>query len=233
MARFHRRRFKRKRPFKQPRWKKMVGIARTAIDTVANAGGKIGLIARAVRGIRNLVNSEAKFVDANATNTPDTTGVVNILTLIAQGTTDTTRIGNSVLSQSLDIKCTFVPSASATASFVRYIVFIDKYDGAGTAPTLANLLQATVSVQSFMNMDNSDRFVVLRNDVVPLTLVGNNRAVYREIHLKLTDLHVKYDGTTAAQASCTNNHIYFALLSNEAINTPSVSWVTRYRFVDN
>lgn len=220
-------------PPRQPRWKKMAGILPSAIDGVARLPGTIGLIGRGLSLVKNLINVEGKFVDTSLTPSPDSaTGTVSALTLTAQGSSDQQRTGNSVLAKRIDLRGFWSMHASATLTTVRYLLVLDKQNAQGTAPTVAQILQ-NVNPNSFMHMNNSDRFVVLKSGFLTFRQTTETQGRDIELHQDLSDLHIKYDGTAADQASASENHIYFVAVSNEAINTPSFSGFARLRYYDN
>lgn len=217
---------------KLPAWKKMAGIASNVADAVSLLPGPVGIVGKAIAGIKNLINVEEKFLDTTISQNPDaSTGVVTPLTLIAQGATDQSRNGNSILSKRLDGKMAITVNSSATATLCRVMLVLDKDDGQGTAPTVAQILD-TASVFAPNNLDNSDRFVKLFDETYNVDIDGP-KIRYFEINKDLSDLHIKYDGANATQANATYNHIYLVTLSTEATNTPLVSGVIRYKFFDN
>lgn len=217
------------RPRRQATWKSMVGIGK---QLYSQYRGPIGYAIKGVNMLKNLVNAESKFLDTTISTSPDaTTGSVVPLTLVAQGTTDITRVGNSILCKDLTMRLQLIINASATATSVRYIIFLDKQNAAGTAPTVANLLQS-VGVNQPLNRDNADRFVVMKTGTVDLSINGA-RVRTMKIYKDLSRLHVKYDGTTAAQSDAAERQLYIAFVSSEATNFPSVTGVARVHFYDN
>lgn len=221
---------------KQVAWKKMAGIAASAIDAAGSLPGPVGLVARGLSMVKNLINVEDKMVDLQVSASTDSaTGRVDCLTLLAQGTSDITRIGNKVLAKSIDINGFVTPHASSSFGLVRILLVLDKQDGQGTAPTLAQILESTsASTIAHMNKNNSDRFVILGNQTVYMdTGAGYQRLQPFKFYKDLSDLHINYDGANATQANATSNHIYLATISNEPTNAPSVTFDSRFRYYDN
>jgi hypothetical protein len=230
MPSFKRRNYKPRRPIKRRQAKqsniqKLMGIAKDSIKYM-------GPIGRAVSVIKDMINVESKMIDTSVANTISNSGVtVYPLTLVAQGLTDITRNGNSILSQSIAAKVTFTINASATNTLVRWVLFMDKDNAKGTVPTLTDLYD-TLGVNSFINKNNSDRFVTIQTGLVELN-AGAGLAQTINIYKKLERFHVKYDGTDASQGAAAENHLYLGFLSNEATNLPSSVGNVRYRFYDN
>lgn len=221
---------------KQTGWKKMAGIASSAIDAAGKLPGTVGLVARGLSMVKNLINVEDKMIDVQVSAASDSaTGRVDCLTLIAQGTSDITRVGNKVLAKSIDINGFVTPHASSTFGLVRILLVLDKQDGQGTAPTLAQILESTSSSTiAHMNKNNSERFVILGNQTVYMdTGAGYQRLQPFKFYKDLSDLHINFDGANASQANATSNHIYLCTISNEPTNAPSVTFDSRFRFYDN
>lgn len=217
---------------KQIPWKQMAGIASSAIDAAGSIPGPVGLVARGLSMVKKLVNVECK------TNTVApgalgvvSTGVVTPLTLLAQGVTDVTRIGNSILSKRISIRGYVDQNASATATRYRIMLILDKDNAQGTAPTPAQILQ-NLTPNSHLNLNSTDRFVVLHSERGALSINGERTRLF-EIQKDLSNLHIKYDGTAADQASAAENHLYLFAISDEATNNPSYTFESRFCFYDN
>lgn len=216
-----------RRPRRQSTWKRMVGIGKQLY-----AGrGALGYAIRGVNMLKNLVNAEAKFLDTSINVSVSSSGTVQPLSLIGQGTTDITRVGNSILCKDITAKYIVSQNASATNTSVRWVLFLDKQNANGTAPTMTDLLQSAGVTQP-MNRDNADRFVILRTGIIDLSINGT-RQRHIQIYKDLSRLHIKYDGTDATQASAAEHQLYLGLISNEATNTPTFGGVSRIHFYDN
>lgn len=218
----------------QPAWKKMAGIASNVADKIAVLPGTIGLVGKAIAGIKNLINVEDKYNDVSISGFVPATGVVTPLTLTAQGNTDQTRNGNSILSKRIDAQLSYTTGVTASSGTIcRTMLILDKDNAEGTAPTISQILSPS-SVFGFANLDNSDRFVKLTDDihlVEPLDVGPSQK--YFEIHKDLSDLHIKYDGANATQANATQNHLYLVQLSSTNTTPPLLSGQVRYKFYDN
>lgn len=230
------RKFKKLRRFKKklPTWKKMVGItANKALDYAGNVPGPIGTVARGLKLVKNLINVEAMFVDT-AINQAAAASAQNAIPLaaIAQGDTDSSRQGDSILAKSLVVRLSLTNNASATTSLARMIIFIDKENANGTAPTSTLVLQQD-QVQGLLNMNNSERFPILRDKSYALRTSTESAITWITEYIDLSDLHIRFDGTTSAQGSLSTNHPYVLFISSEATNTPSFVGNIRLRYYDN
>lgn len=216
---------------KQDRTKKLVdGKQPGKLESIAkNYVGPMGTIAKTVYGMVKLLNVEKKFMDASGTPTVSSSGTVIAVSLNAQGTTDQTRIGNSILFQDFTLRFECYMSNAATRSNLRILVICDKeLDGA--LPTVANILQA-VSVISPINKDFSKRFVLLKEKKYSLSITGNQTA-QGKVYMKLP-FHAFYDGATGAIGDAKENQILLLFISDEATNTPSINYYSRINFTDS
>lgn len=228
------RRFKRRRYVKRDRRPTWAKIMHTGYQMYNNLKGPLGYALRGVNMLRNLVNTEAKYCDT-VSNTgagfDNNTGLVIPLCHLAQGTTDTTRIGNSILGKHLTINWAVTQNPSNTSgNRFRIIVFIDKQNAHGITPQAQELLMSVIPT-SQLNIDNLDRFVVLRN--VMGHVDPDNPVRSGKMFIPLHRLHIKYDGIGAGQGTLAENGIYILYVSNQGTNTPIQNTNARLAFYDN
>lgn len=202
---------------KRPWLSKMQQVARVAYTT-----------ARTVNKMSRLLDCEQKITDIYQSLTPDsTTGSVYCLTALGQGDTESTRSGNTVLFHSLYIKMALTPHASATGTFIRYMLVVDKASDSAS-PVSTDILE-NVDITGFLKHVNSQRFGVIRDKVYHVSPDGKDTAFIRD-YVPL-NMKVHYDGTTSSDNF--NNGVYIFLLSNEPTNTPTVNLRARKKFYDN
>lgn len=195
---------------------------------VAMGVAAIPYILRTLRTLKSFQNTEGKFVDVATSSTISTTMTYLRLTEIAQGITDQTRIGNKILLKDLSVRLRFIQNSSATATAIRWVMFVDKEcDGALPA---APLPLAASSTEAMNNMDFSKRFVTIKTGVIDLSINGNREAT-RKIYQKL-NFHCDYDGAGSAVADAKENQIYIGFISSEATNTPTYNIYSRLKFYD-
>lgn len=119
--------------------------------------------------------------------------------------------------------------AGATKTFVRTMLVRD-LDGYGTLPTVTGILESA-DVLAPKKYLNTDRFSVLYDEVETLTSVSETATVSR--YFTPHEGHIKYLGTTAADASNGKGSMYLLFLSSESTNTPRVDFYTRILFTDD
>lgn len=186
----------------------------------------------AVKGVqllKTLVNVEKKFINTSIVVPVSTSGGIQNISLVGQGDTDVTRNGDSIKMHGLQCHLTAVMSTSAEQSFYRYMIVLDKDTRQGTA-AMTDVLESS-AINSFTNRDGHDRFVVLKDDVIPYSITGNQTA-HREFFIPL-DLHAKYVSSGATAADSAQNQILFVHVSNEAVNSVYVNFQSRISFYDN
>jgi len=184
--------------------------------------------------IRKLINIETKPLDTIKTATVvNTTGFTQCVSEIAQGTDFTNRVGDSIKLQKIMCRLRLYQNTGATETTLRVVCFRD-LDGYGTAPTTADLFEtvgvvsAPLSPFKWLNMD---RFSVLYDELICFNSTGQQT---EEIMFDLPHGgHIKYLGTTAAAGSDGKGSIYWAFLSDEATNTPTIAFYSRVLFTDD
>lgn len=182
--------------------------------------------------VASLVNVEEKFLDTTAAGTTiSTTAALTNLSLIAEGDDANQRAGRSIKATSHLFRGFFFMSASATRTVVRMILFIDN-QYLSAMPAATDLL-VTGDIKGAMNINTQSggRFHVIMDKTYHLDYNGQQTIPFRYFH-KLNH-HIKYSGTTAANASGLSGQLILMLVSTEAINFASVDYTSRLRYVDN
>jgi len=189
--------------------------------------------------------TELKFFDTlrNAF-TPAAAGTIAdaSLNLIAQGVTETDRIGRKCTLKRLDLRGQFAmpaqTAAASTSDRVRFIVYLDKQCNGATA-TVGGILE-TATIDSFRNLANTGRFRILAERTVTLVAQGATATAgaytFGEVkkNLKLSvklDTPLEFDGVTGALTEIRSNNIGVLAISESAL--ASVDYNVRVRYGDN
>nr|UOF80444.1 capsid protein [Cressdnaviricota sp.] len=183
-----------------------------------------------VKYLRTLVNSEVHKWDFTNTGTLSTTPVILNFTGIAQDDTASGRTGNSILIAYFAFRMSVTIHASATNSVVRCIIFKDKQQISDTAPTAADLLSITTNPLSFYNANKVGRFQVLSDKIYTLSASGAASVRYFKFYKKLNS-HMRFNGS--ASTDIEKGGIYALLMSDQATNTPAMSYTGRIAWHDN
>lgn len=194
---------------------------------------KTAAVALAVaRGVKSLINVERKVKYTTQTGVSvNTTPVFQCLTNIATGTSDTTRIGNSIKANSLNWRF-HLAKTNSQQCIVRIIIFMD-IAGHGGTPSESDLLQTTGEVNSPLNLDNGKRFTVLK-DFYGQMSNGSRTIFLRKGGMKLNH-HCEYDGTSSNVSDTTNGHLWVMYMSNiaPAGDDPTIESYFTFRYIDN
>lgn len=183
---------------------------------------------KGVRYLKGLVNAEKKKFDSSDSYAIGTTAVSRHFTGIAQGDGDNSRDGNSILCKGLSLRGLLTIHASAGNTQVRLVIVMDKQQVADSLPTMANVLAGN-SIQSFLNKDTVGRFQILYDKV---HLLDNNTRTQQFVKIWLPiDKHIRYNGTTSGDIQ--KNGLHIVQVSNEATNTPTITWTSRVYYYDN
>lgn len=197
---------------------------------------------RASRGFFNRAG-ELKYSDlASASYTCDTTGTVTALNLTAVGDDNTTRDGRQIFNKSIQVQGYIEPFDTQTVpSFVRVMLVWDSQPNSGAIATITNILTASTSLSN-LNLDNRERFTVLRDFKAPLgsynTTAGQTYAMTPNTHkidwFVPLNMITTYSGTTAAIGSVATGALLMVTIGSQAAtDAGKLTATTRLRFSDN
>lgn len=211
-----------------------------------------------VPGALRLTGSEIKAIDIAATaytfqqvGTPPT---LTLLNGIQVGAGFFNRIGSKVEMKSLHIRGQLFNLATTVQDYLRVIIFYDRQPN-GAAPTFADLMQsrdqagtATTSAKSEINLDQRDRFVILRDrqwQAPSVTLTagvqtngpnfpGMDQEWDINEFIKLNDLTTHYKSSTnpTTIADINSGALYMTLVSDQAAGKWQYVVGFRLRFGD-
>lgn len=185
---------------------------------------------------------EKKFIDVVIGLTATTTaGAItgHSMNLVAQGVTDVTRVGNKITVKNINVRLHLQMVSQASIApvndVVRFVMYIDKQCN-GQDCAVADILQQTSNTYAFRNMDQTDRFIILKDKFVPLYLttvdaaLGSSGIARMLKFSKKLDLPIHYSSTTGAITEVKSNNIGWFIMSENAV--ASFSGQMRMKFVD-
>lgn len=179
--------------------------------------------------LARVLNVEYKHYDTQIASAISSTPTVTDLTAIIQGDDVEQRNGRSIKAMSLFLQGLYTGHTSATRTTIRTVVVLDTRPDMGT-PTYADVYEAN-SVTSLREINElQGRFRVLFDSTRNMTIASSSIVTWKK-YIPLRGLHIKYDGTAAANVS--QNGLYLMQISTEPTNTPSQSTEVRLRYVDN
>ncbi len=221
------------RPYKRRKQAFIPGVDRT--------GGFYGRFSGERRG------GELKFHDVDLDDAVIATGgtVTPSINLIAQGVTESQRVGRKCTLRSINWKFRVAlnqidaAGTSSTGDSCRVILFLDKQCNGATA-TVINVLESA-NYQSFRNLANSGRFMILQDKLVTInynTLASDNAGVVSQSPIlqnytfyKKCNIPIEYDNTTGAITEIRSNNLGVLLISEQG--TGGFQSKFRLRFSDN
>ncbi len=186
-------------------------------------------IDKSIRSIRRMLNTEVKCFQAAGANIAGTTTgtITDLLSGIAQGVTDITRVGDSIKVLRLTMHYNFQMNATAAGTQVVWVAIIRANDEIMTAAQLNTLDGNAYAYLGDYPWDYKDQFRVLwqrRIEVDP-----EHQAVIGNVNLRLND-HAQYN---AGGNTLNSGSIFMALWTNSTTNNPDFGYVFQLQFVDN
>lgn len=210
---------------------KRYGQYKKCAGYVAHDASKALAMAKYLKGIVNVEfkNHTVTATAAAISATPSLTQTTNM----SLGDTTNDRDGSNIKLVSLTFSYTLVIHASAVDTLVRVMVIHDKQtnQAAFTAANILNDVTSEDSIVSPRNLDHTHRFQVFYDKVHALSDAGPKN-VYRSFNRKL-QLKLRYDANDGTIADLTSSSLALLFVSNEATNTPLITFTHRLRFVDN
>ncbi len=183
------------------------------------------------RRTRHVAPTEQKFRDINAAFglASNNAGVFN-LSLVAQGDTQSQRIGMQTTLTSLLIRLTCLPATNSFLGTMRVLIYVDKMPDQ-QAPQIADLLQvAGVPMTSPVNLVNALRYQILRDKLVSWSLSTKGILLlkfYVPLHLK--QRYLTGDATIDSIAS--NNLVLMFLSDADPGDALGLTFFSRVRYV--
>lgn len=225
----------RKRYYKKRRYRRSRGrvrrYRRQRYGYFGKFGTHVGGVWKAINQLRGLINVEFKWDNKNHTISPDTSGQFHLLNGFTKGDGVHNREGRKVLIKRYNFRVESTIHASASATYVRYIVFIDRQTDS-SEPTAGMLLTDSTDIDSFRNPDWGKRFQVLFDKTQHMDSDDDPQRRCSK-YLRL-NFHTQYKSTdTGLIADISRNPMYLYALSSEATNVPSVKITSRIFWIDN
>lgn len=222
-------------PYKRPRM--IVPRTMAPARTIPGYTRTVGAYGRSLP-----LSFEKKYFDTSVISTGDATAGVIIpsLNLIAQGTTDQSRVGNKITIRNINIHAYCNNDDQLTAAYagsnVRVIVYLDKQTN-GAAAGVTDLLK-TAAITSFRNMDQVDRFVILVDKIVfnPVESANaahtSNQRHYWSVNKKC-NIPVHFSSTTGGITEVRSNNIGILYVTDEANANSAANGIARVKFTDD
>lgn len=186
---------------------------------------------RDVMYLKSVVNVEKKYIDVTNTVNPSTTSAFVLLNGVAQGTTGTTRTGISIKNVFFLFRGTLEINTAATETQVRVVILKDSIPQAAL-PSSGDVFAVANSITSPLNLLNNHRFRVFYDKLFSLSINGPETFHWK--WMRKLHFHSAFNNVNAGTiADYTGNSFLLYYVSDEATNTPALSYYSRVRFIDN
>lgn len=181
----------------------------------------------------SMINAEYKILDSiNAGNVTDSASIA-CYNPLSQGTSATTRNGNTVKFTSVYAKgsITWNPTAGATSvQNVRAVWLIDKAPN-GQLPAWTDVFSTTDVYSLRTPYIDKDRFIILKDQRF---MVNAQRPQLKYSFYSPKNFHTTYLSNLGTIADIQKNSLILLLLGDQATaNYPGINWTVRIKYVDN
>lgn len=178
--------------------------------------------------------AEKKFHDTAVLTTVDTAGVINSVSDVAQGSTDSNRVGDKYRPLNVEIRgrVTAESSAALVGSVLRVIVFKWKAQSDIDVLLPAKILQqVSVTTAPFepYNHDNRAKFQVLCDRTFEVFWDGGADKT------QIFKMKCPIKGQTlfyAASTTASMNGIYVMVVSDTTVGPPTIEYKARLSYID-
>lgn len=159
------------------------------------------------------------------------------LNLVPQGVTDVTRVGRKIRVKSLHMRGSiFLPSSGQPdegSDVVRMIIYLDKQANKA-APAVLDILE-TASYQSFNNLNNRGRFLILSDKSTAISFTAGEAANSFEVQRtmkfnKKLNIPVEFSGADGLIGEITSNNL--GILAISQAGQMQLAYTTRIRYTD-
>jgi len=215
--------------------KRLRGTRRVFVPKRNTAKKQLLLMKRKI----NSMSPELKLrpVQIDATNVT-TSGNLQFLTAIPQGTNETERLGNKIRLRGMEINAQVV-AGNATGANTKYtysMFLVRDSQSAGAAPVVSGTAQAIFPsagpLTPQVQYNTRDRFkIILQHNWDAHRLATGNQNNNVQFKLKF-DQTVEYHDTSAAVASAGKNSYYIVFLTDDVGGTVDFSVFTNILYTD-
>lgn len=222
-------------PFKPPAKKKQMTVARGYQSGRSHPGAP---------------KAELKVWDVSINQAFSNAGVITVVNVMAIGSEIYNRVGRKVYMKSLRFSGYLTNTATSVQDYARFVVVYDSNPN-GAAPALADIFQnmngpAATTGFSHLNMNNRERFQIIRDKRFSLPAVTNTAGVLTNMTLQdpikqsfqidefcdMKGLEITYNANaTAGIADITAGAVYIVTFGNTGV-TWSLQGENRLRYYD-
>ena len=221
--------------------------------SVRASNAKLGAIDAKVNYALSQLNTESKVKEFAFSPANTSAGSVTNLVSLQQGTSDTTRIGNSVRWKNLNFKMTM--DNHATADLGLRLMIVRDHAPQGAAASVADIVNSTPAgaFKAFRNLDNTGRFDILWDKCYTFTSKTSSSVNLRcvEKYIDLAQRRIKKNknqyqskgkninetnyglGNAGSIADISENAFYLVAIGTDATAQVDLGINFRARYLDN
>ncbi len=191
--------------------------------------------------VRTFPHLELKFFDLDIDQSPVAVGgnITDSVNEIAQGVTETTRIGRKCTIKSINwrfkISLPASTTSASTSDVIRVMLYLDKQANGATA-AVADILESA-DFQSFNNLSNKSRFRTIMDRTYDLNVPSGGGDGTTEDYGEVTEtdtlfkkvnVPIEFNSTAGAITELTSNNFGVLLISASGLATFSSKMRLRY-----
>lgn len=206
-----------------------------ASGSASLAGFKASLALEKANKALDMMNPEFKTIDKDVTIPSVGTAInVQLLNGVQRGDDYNQRVGRSMRVKSIELNMLITKNPASTGyERVRVILLLDKDPDSTTITNTEIFASITSQIISPRNLDNRNRLVMLKDWVYTLNKDGGPQS-YNEQYYRKLGFHTIYNNSNLGTiADINENALYLIVVSDTGINTPSFTYYSRLRFLDN
>lgn len=174
---------------------------------------------------------ERKYIDYSVNGALPATHNYMLLNGLQQGTTPSQRVGRKVQMKSVELSGYVTESSSNQGWF--YMALIYDIDADGSAFTYQDVYTTAPTSGDIRNLNNSDRFKVIKRWKVYLNANSNERSKNAPIDFyKKIDLPVEFNGGNAGTVADIQTGSLYLYYTSDDRATTSLILQTRVRYTD-
>lgn len=175
----------------------------------------------------------------DTTGEVSSTGGTGFINLIDQGDDAVNREGRKITLKSVQIRgrCDFAPAAGATAATISYLYLMLDTQANGAAPPIATVFTSTAFGTHFLNLDNSQRFRVLKKWVINQAPQAGATTAYNKCvepieYYTKCNIPISFTSTGNGISDIRSNNLFLAYGSDSnADDLVTFTGASRVRFV--
>jgi len=181
-------------------------------------------------------HEELKFLETSQTAfSVSSTPTLQNLSVVPQGVTVTTRVGDSLEVKALELKYFLYQVNVNIVTTVRVIVFFWRPNVTLLAPLASTVLQATggTQVTAFPSFDYRTQFKFIYDETHSMAgIVASPTGISSVSSFKITLTNMAKKQIYSPGSTGSNNALYIMFMSDVAANEPTITYNARLTFVD-